>query len=163
MSSYLPEMDLYTCRLGDLMDLFLARVPDSHKAFFRGLKLYWENETHFACHGYLDPTKELPRSLDFLPESAAIATLWSRFPQKREHSKSPYGPGIGVDCKLPVAWNKIGVFGHSPVKGYGAVAPIKHGKIRLIDTAAFDNEYLCAYCVEQDDHVLQATDSRDIT
>ncbi|KKK95248.1 hypothetical protein LCGC14_2674730, partial [marine sediment metagenome] len=44
----------------------------------------------------------------------------------------------------------------------GGVAPIKHGNLRLIDTGAFQDEYLCAYNCQQDDWVLQATDSRDI-
>ncbi len=77
--------------------------------------------------------------------------LWNRFPESVPS---------GVNCDA--VWDQIGVFGHTPVNGYGAVAPIKQGKLRLIDTGAFQGDYLTAYCCEQDDWVLESTDSRDI-
>ncbi len=152
MQSYL-DMDLAGNPLDFLLKLFVKAVPKEHRKFFRELKLHWENDTHFACHAFLDPTKPLPRTLDFLPVSDRHEMLWSRFPS---------GYSVGLDCPLPV-WDKIGVLGHSPMIYYGAVAPIKHGNLRLIDTGAFQDEYLCAFCIEQDDHILQATDSRDIS
>ncbi len=135
-----------------ILKLFVNAVPDDHKKFFSGLKMNWENETHFAGHAFFDPSEPLPRTLDFLPSSAKDDMLWSRFAVKYQQ---------GVGCPLPV-WDKIGVFGHSPMSYYGAVVPIKHGNLRLIDTGAYQDGYLCAFCIEQDDHILQATDSRDI-
>lgn len=140
----------------DALKLFVKAVPDDHKKFFRNLKMHWESDTHFACHAFLDPSEPLPRTLDFLSSSANHKMLWSRF-------KANYTGWTrsGIGCPLPV-WDKIGVFGHSPMSYYGGVTPIKHGNLRLIDTGAYQNEYLCAFCVEQNDHILQATDSRDI-
>ena len=140
------------------LDQFVKKVPDSHKKFYRALPLYWENETHFACHGFMRPQLELPRKLDMLPSSMAHETLWSRFQPNKDIQMGGLNPTID-----PV-WDKIGVFGHTPIQEmYGAAAPIKHKNIRLIDTGAFTNEYLTAYCCEQDDWLLQATDSRDIS
>lgn len=89
--------------------------------------------------------------------------LWSRFPVNQVDIQS-YGQSspAGVGCSLPV-WDKIGVFGHTPMHSYGGLDPIRHGNLRLIDTGAFMGRSLCAYIVEQDDHILQATDSRDIS
>jgi len=145
-----------------LITIFTSSVPRSHKEFFRGLKLFWENDTHFACHAYLDPTKELPRTLTFLSTSCTMDLLWSRFSVKRSQILHGHPMPAGVACCKPV-WDRVGVFGHTPVSFYGAVAPIKHGNLRLIDTGAFQNGYLCAYIVEQDCWLLQATDSRDIS
>ncbi|MHA2279393.1 MAG: metallophosphoesterase [Promethearchaeota archaeon] len=145
-----------------IFHMFVSSVPAKHKAFFRKLRLYWEDETHFACHAYLDPKEVLPRTLAFLPSSKSMDLLWSRFPAA--YTETAYGRHIpsGLSCSKPV-WDTIGIFGHTPVKCYGSVTPIKYGNLRLIDTGAFQDEYLCAYTVEQDDHILQATDSRDIT
>lgn len=146
----------------DALKLFVKAIPDDHKKFLRGLKMHWENETHFVCHAFLDPKKSLPRTLDYLPSSANHDMLWSRFSANLIESGT-YGHQVpaGIDCPLPV-WDKIGIFGHTPMKCYGSISPIKHGKLRLIDTGAFQGEYLCAFCLDQDDHILQATDSRDI-
>ncbi len=144
-----------------LVGAFLREVSEEHKKFFRNLSMYWENDTHFACHGYLDPAVELPRELRFLPDELATTTLWNRFaPHVVEEGQFPKTAGIHPQVR-PV-WNKIGVFGHTPVGAYGYFAPIKHGQIRLIDTEAYDNNYLAAYCCSDDDWLLQATDSRDI-
>ena len=143
-----------------ILKLFVSEIPPDHRKFFRGLKMHWENDTHFACHAYLDPAQPLPRTLKFLPSSADHGMLWSRFAANVESIAERRSSG-GIGCPLPV-WDKIGVFGHTPMSYYGAVAPIKHGNLRLIDTGAFRGEYMTAFCVEQDDHVLQATDSRDI-
>ena len=137
-----------------ILKSFVEAVPGTHKKFFRKLKMHWESDTHFACHAYVDPTTPLPRTLDFLPSSAKRDMLWSRF--QKDYMNE------GLNCPLPV-WDKIGVFGHSPMSYYRAVAPIKHGNLRLIDTGAYHGEYLCAFCIEQDDWTLQSTDSRDIT
>jgi len=155
------NMELSGNTLEFILQMFVGSVPQEHKDFLLGLNLFWENETHFACHAYLDPTKELPRTLTFLPESSTMDLLWSRFPAA--YTDTMYGGRVpsGLDVEHD-AWDRIGVFGHTPVGVYGGVAPIKHGNIRLIDTGAFQGGYLASYIVEQDDHILQATDSRDI-
>ncbi len=157
VNGFAPTLTSYGVKLIDGMNFevamqeFVNNVPDNHKKFFRELHLYWENDTHFACHAYLDPTIPLPRTLAMLPDSMVHDMLWTRFPST--------GTGVGVP---PPVWDKIGVFGHSPVQSYGAVAPIKHGNIRLIDTFVFSDAYLTSYCCDRDDWILQATDSRDI-
>lgn len=136
------------------LEAFKQAVPEEHKIFYHDTRLYWENSTHFACHGFMRPGEELPRDLKFMKSDRNDETLWSRF------LKSPAGT-LDVQCKIQ--WDKIGVFGHTPTSQYGSPTPIKYDKIRLIDTGAFLGEYLTAYCCEWDDWILQATDSRDIT
>lgn len=128
------------------------QIDQSHKNFFRSLQLYWENETHFACHAFMRPNEELPRSLKFLPSDRVHETLWSRFTSGSKHLKP-----------IETMWDRIGVFGHTPTTYYNLPTPIKYGKIRLIDTGAFTGNYMCAYCCEQDDWILQATDPEDLT
>lgn len=160
VQSYL-DIELQGNTFDFILKLFVSAVPIEHRKFFRSLKMHWENDTHFACHAFLDPTQPLPRTLDFLPSSANHDMLWSRFAVNR--IEMLYGQtAAGIGCPLPV-WDKIGVFGHTPVSCYGAFAPIKHGNLRLIDTGAFQGEYMTAYCAEQDSWLLQATDSRDLT
>lgn len=130
-----------------------AAVPDEHKKFFNNLKIYWESDTHFACHAFMQPTEELPRDLKFMPNDKNDSALWSRF------SRTPSG---SLNTSYKIQWDKIGVFGHTPTSYYNSPTPIKFDKIRLIDTGAFLGEYLTAYCCEWDDWILQATDSRDI-
>lgn len=156
-----PTIQSYVPNVFDL-EHFIQAVPLSHKQFFRSLKMHWEIDTHFACHGYLDPSQELPRKLDFLPSSLKTDMLWSRFPALHLDGGT-YGAtaAAGVECCLPL-WDKIGIFGHTPVSSYGAQEPIKHGNLRLIDTAAFKGRFLTAYVCETDDFILQATESNDI-
>lgn len=135
------------------LDQFKESVPDEHKSFLRGLSLYWENDTHFACHAYMRPGEELPRDLKFVKNDRNDEALWTRFP------KSPSG---SLDVKCKIQWDKIGVFGHTPTTYYSSPTPIKYDKIRLVDTGAIFDGYLTAYCCEWDDWILQATDSRDI-
>jgi len=148
--------------LESILNSFITEVPDEHKKFFRNLKMYWESETHFACHAFVNPKIPLPRTFNFLPESTNYDMLWSRFSGDLIRTTDGKTIGSGVNCSFPV-WDKIGIFGHTPVSYYGAIAPIKYGKLRLIDTGAFAGEYMAAYCVEQDDFILQSTDSRDIS
>lgn len=152
LSSY--DVNIYTTPIDKAVDLFKEKVPDSHKIFFRKLGMFWENETHFCCHAYYNPNEELPRDIvKFTKQEKYHDCLWSRF--ERDYSTKSLK---NITCK----WDKIGVFGHTPVSYYGASAPVVHDKIRLIDTGSFLGEYLCAYCVDTDDHVLQSVDSRDV-
>jgi serine/threonine protein phosphatase 1 len=138
----------------DSLEAWRAAVPEEHKQFFRYLPLYWENETHFACHAYVRPTEELPRDLKFMPTDRNDEALWSRFPCSISGS---------LDVHNKIQWDKIGVFGHTPTPTYQSPMPIKFDKIRLIDTGAFTDNYLTAYNTSWDDWILQATDSRDIS
>jgi serine/threonine protein phosphatase 1 len=122
-------------------------VPESHKKFFRDLNLYWENSTHFACHGYMRPFEELPRILKFISQDRNDEALWSRFRDLNT---------------IKTKWDKIGVFGHTPTLQFNSPVPIRVDKLRLIDTGSFMNNYLTAYVCEQDDWISQATDSRDL-
>ena len=133
---------------------FRKVVPETHKEFIKQLPLCWENETHFACHAYMRAYEPLPRERDKLsiPETQKEEVLWERFTSM----------WIQNPNKDPVMWDKIGVFGHTPVSSYSAVAPIKMDRIRLIDTGAFDGGYLCAYNTSVDDWILQATDEKDL-
>lgn len=128
---------------------FREKVPQSHKDFFASLPLFWEIDTHFACHAYMRPGEPLPRSLNFITSDRFEETLWSRFPNN-------------FILNGQTSWDKIGVFGHTPTKSYGSPVPIKVDKVRLIDTGVFLGNYLCAYSCEQDDWILQSTDGRDI-
>jgi len=148
MNSFQTEVDIGNFIAEDLKN----KVPEEHKTFFQGLPLYWENDTHFAVHAYMRPKEELPRSLKFLKADLYEEILWSRFPS--------FGKNF---LATSTVWDKIGVFGHSPTnKVYNSPTPIKYDKIRLIDTGACFGGYLCSYCCEQDDWLLQDVDSRDI-
>jgi len=126
-------------------DDFRDKVPDSHKQFYKSLDISWENDTHFAVHAWADTTSKIP--LD-IPEGSTEA-LWNRFPVE------------GALIYTETAWSKIGVFGHTPVSYYNAVAPIRLEKIRLIDCQAFSGGSLAGYCCESDSWILQSADSRD--
>lgn len=126
---------------------FISKCPEDHKQFFKNLEIFWENDTHFSCHAFMRPDEELPRSMKFLPHDRVIECLWSRF--------SP------VSLKQPTKWDKIGVFGHTPVKYYGAESAIAADKIRLIDVGVFKNAGLCAYCCETDEFIIEPVDDRD--
>ncbi len=137
----------------NVADALKEKFPESHKKFIKSLPLYWENDTHFACHAYMRPDEAMPRSLKFMKSDRAEETLWSRFPN------SPNG---GVSPSIVPVWDKIGIFGHTPIQTYNSVTPIKHHNIRLIDTGAYTGEYLTAYCCERDFFITVAHDSRDI-
>jgi hypothetical protein len=137
---------------GGVIMRFREAVPEDHKAFLKNLPLFWESETHFACHAYFPPDRKLSRSVVAFPKAEDIHnTLWKRFTRTQDRQVKP------VEC----CWEKIGVFGHTPVNWYEAVAPIRMDKIRLIDCWVAGGNYLCAYCCETDDHILQSTDDRD--
>ena len=127
---------------------FREKIPEEHKLFLKNTTLFWQNQTHFVCHAFWRPNEELPSSAILLKSDRIMECLWTRF---------------SLVGQLPqTVWNKIGVFGHTPLDQYNAVSPIKHGKIRLIDGGAFKGNYLVAYCCEMDDWILQSADSRDI-
>jgi len=134
-----------------VVEAFRAAVPETHQQFYRGLKVFWENATHFACHGFWRPDAQLPR--DLKTPSAAVCTdvLWMRFP----------GSAVqGIEAGVPV-WDKIGVFGHTPVEIYGSVDAIRYPKMRLVDTGASMGRQLTAYCCQTDGCVEQAVVSED--
>jgi len=130
-----------------VVEEFRGKVPESHKRFYETLTLTWENETHFAVHAWADPQSSSPTEF----AEGSTKPLWNRFPRRM---------GGDIAYVEPI-WNKIGVFGHTPVSYYNAVAPIKMEKIRLIDCCAFDGESLTSYCCETDDWISQATVDED--
>lgn len=130
---------------------FQERCPEEHKNFFRNLPMFWENETHFACHGFFRPDQPLPRDFRFVKKDLYDEILWDRFSANRHGGLYP----------VVTVWDRIGVFGHTPVQSYGAVTPIKWDKIRLIDCGVNNGNYLCGYCCETDDWILQPADERD--
>ncbi len=44
----------------------LSVIPDSHREFLKGLKSYYENETHFVVHANYDPAVPLEEQSDTL-------------------------------------------------------------------------------------------------
>lgn len=146
VSSHLKTSGPYSCSIDcdAVADEFREKVPDEHKLFYRNLSISWQNETHFAVHAWANPDSNTP--LDIV--KGASSPLWTRFP------KSYYPTALAY---VNPVWDKIGVFGHTPVHYYNASAPIKMEKIRLIDCCAFDNKYLTGYCCESDDWILQPT------
>lgn len=139
----------------DIVREMREAVPEKHKSFLKELPLYWENDTHFACHGFMYPDRDLPRELRFMKSDIATNSeiLWNRFPAD---------PSGGILSSVVPVWDKIGVFGHTPVAYYQMVTAIKHHNIRLIDTGAFMKEYLTGYAIDRDDFVSVCYDSRDI-
>ena len=136
----------------EIVDDFRQKA-EHHKEFFRNLELFWENDTHFACHGYYPFFEELKRDKRFIPSSYGNTILWSRF------EADPRG---GLSPNVKPVWDKIGIFGHTPVQVYQHVVGIKYKNIRLVDTMAFDDNYLSAYCCERDEFVQVATELADI-
>lgn len=136
------------------LEEFKANVPDSHKEFFRNLPLFWESDTHFACHAFMRPNEPLPRSMKFVQSDRNEEILWSRF---------SYGDAV-YKKNLAEQWDKIGVFGHTPVSTYipSKATPIKSGKVRLIDTGVFIGEAMSAYNCNTDSFISETTDRRDI-
>ena len=131
----------------EIIEEFREKAAE-HRQFYADLELTWENDTHFAVHAWANPGSEKPLLFD----QGSSKPLWNRFPTKFPSGTLEY---------IEPVWDKIGVFGHTPVGYYKATAPIKMEKIRLIDCCAFDNEYLTAYCCESDDWILQATEPGD--
>ena len=157
-NGFITTLESYGVELkdGDLFDIiglkFREQIPEEHKEFFSRCKMFWENETHFACHAFLPPTMELPRSLKFLRTENYYDMLWGRFKSVNNT----------LDTSIKINWDKIGVFGHTPVQCYGAETAIKYDKLRLIDTGVCFGNYLTAYIVELDDFILESTVSSDI-
>jgi len=129
------------------MEEFAAAVPLEHKRFYNGLNIFWENDSHFACHGFFDPGVDLPRNLNFVSPKQYLDVLWTRFPGSR---------GRGIESPVPV-WRKVGVFGHTPVEFYGSTSAVRFPKIRLIDTGVWLGRHLTAYCCQTDEFIEQPT------
>lgn len=133
------------------------KIPEEHQKFFNGLGMFWECETHFCCHAYMNPYRPLPRTMKFVSSDLYHEMLWSRFSEK-----TIYHGRLGNLQTAEIQWDKIGVFGHTPTDFYASPVPIKSDKIRLIDTGAFKGSYLTAFCVEAEDWILQLCDPSDM-
>lgn len=119
---------------------FKETIPEHHKDFFKNLPLFWESDSHFVCHGFFDPGKELPRSLKFIRSEQYEEMMWGRF-------------RIIEQCK----WDKIGVFGHTPY-----TSMLKLDKVRVVDTGVFMGGPLTALCCETDTAISVKADNRDL-
>ena len=127
-----------------------SAMPYAHKQFLRDLKLWHEETDFFLFHGYHRPFDELPRDFKFL-RGNPHEWLWSRF---NEH--------LILDPDFSPAWDKKGIFGHTPVSCYGETRPISLRKLVLIDTGAFMKQGMAAYCVDTDASVYVESDARDL-
>jgi len=126
-----------------------SSVPDHHKMFFKNLKLYWENDKFFACHAYFDPRISLPRDLKFVNTEGRHKMIWTRFSEEEIFSANH-------------KWDKVGIFGHSPVQYFKQSAAFKSGKIIMIDTGASLGTGLTAYCIEKDDFITVESNKKDL-
>lgn len=153
LGTTLQSYQVDTNNYGNLLNDFVNKAQD-HKDFYRNLPLFWENDTHFACHAFFRPNEDLPKSFSFLNQTYKNEVLWSRFPDAVQG---------GILLNKLITWNKIGVFGHTPTYIYKSPVCIKQDKIRLIDTMAFSKTgYMTAYNTLTDECIVQATQNSDI-
>lgn len=111
-----PEID--TVHTIKLVDAFRAAVPPAHKDFLRGLKLTFENATHFFCHAAVDFSKPLDRQM---PD----VLLFQREPFLSSENRA----------------DKLIVHGHTITKDYGP--EVLHHRIG-IDTGVYESGNLTA-------------------
>lgn len=133
-------------------EAFRKIVPESHKQFYRNLKIFWSNETHFACHAYYRPDEELPRDFRFVRSDRLTEILWGTF-------------AASSLAALPTQtrWSKIGVFGHSHTRNYGSNTGISRSHLRLIDTCACGGASMTAYCCQTDTFLAVPAAPEDMT
>lgn len=110
------------------VDLSVAVVPESHRAFFRTLKPVFESDELFVAHGYWDPddSDHSPPITDRLGSEPPLRyrLLWGRFTE--------------VQITRKKKWRRTGYFGHTPVFNYragGEFRPVRGHKLVLLDTA----------------------------
>jgi serine/threonine protein phosphatase 1 len=107
-------------------------VPQSHRAFFRSLAPFVQEQDFFVAHARLDPDDpigevDLNRALAE-EQQLRHQILWGRFTDEQ----------IG----RPKRWKTMGYFGHTPVSHYarggrrGTHLPVTGPKVVLLDTAA---------------------------
>ena len=136
----------------DLLEEILEKVPEDHQKFFNELPIWWESDTHFACHAYYDPDRDLPRDVKFMKKIDDHDALWSRFGQ---HNRDI--------SETKAVWHKIGIFGHTPTVFYNATSgPLSHGKLRLIDCGSFMGKGMASYCCETDEFVFVESEKKDL-
>ena len=145
------------------IDEALARVPQTHRTFFRNLPAVAETGDFFVAHALWPPDQ-----LDAEGRMNGIAAgdpnlrhdvLWGRYVANQLRSKK--------------VWRRPGYFGHTPVGSYTQHAdlvrdpempprPIHAEKLTLLDTAAFAvGGLLTAYC-HDDARALQADRDGDV-
>lgn len=138
----------------------LALVPESHRAFLRGLPMVVEREDFFVAHGKWHP--------DELSEPSIEAQLKSTMARR----KLLWGRYETTEIPRLKAWERTGYFGHTPVDSYPALyrgqpfRPIVANKIVLLDTASAlrAEGRLTAFChdnrtfiqAERDGHLVGA-------
>jgi len=152
MNGFVPTLQSYGLSQSDPLGRFREVVPFEHKEFLSNCRLFWQNDTHFVCHAYWRIDEQFPSGA--IKQDMIMEMLWTRFPRNDQNG--------GLYLKHEPVWDKIGVFGHTPLHYYGVSEPIKQSKLRLIDTGAFRGKSMAAYCCETDDFVTEQTDVRDI-
>jgi len=153
----------------DGLDRLAAWVPASHRQFIRNLPPAYEEEDFFVVHGKWDPDEpdRKPGVSERLADHPHYRhrLLWGRFTDE--------------EVDRPKAWERTGIFGHTPVSNYRAahrplamaqmtqgndgarrgplMVPVMGERMVLLDTAAAlgTDGRLTAYCVDDETH-LQA-------
>ena len=71
--NYLADVGPYASSINQeqIQIEFREKFPESHKQFVRNLDMYWENETHFACHAHLPPDMDHVGDPNFDPHKMA--------------------------------------------------------------------------------------------
>ncbi|MGA2584076.1 MAG: metallophosphoesterase [Tepidisphaeraceae bacterium] len=115
----------------------VAKVPDSHRKFFRALPPVVEDPDIFVIHARWEPQTpdEDPAPTTYLDVDQDLrkTATWGRFTL--------------AEVDAPKTWRRTGYFGHTPVdtygarggydhKGGGSLVPVVGNKIVLLDTAA---------------------------
>jgi len=128
-----------------LLEQFKLAVPQSHKEFIRSLPVFWKNETHFACHAFMNPACQPAFSLT--PKNIYKSINMDFNISEMHHS---------------INWDKIGVFGHISGRKYKLKYPYKISNIRIIDDGGIYGEKLIAYCSDTDEFISEPISREDL-
>lgn len=121
-----------------------AKVPETHRLFFRSLPVAIDEEDFFICHATWPPDEptESPGVSVRLRNKSKLRynVLWGRFSNE--------------DVGKRKRWGRTGYFGHTPVANYmasannGGLLPLAGPQVVLLDTAAalVSDGRLTAYC-----------------
>lgn len=145
----------------DLLNQFRAKIPKTHKEFFKNLPLVNEQKDFFVIHAYFphhgtegttDEEGKLLTIAEWLAKRPAFCSeaLWGRFNK--------------YDLNSERAWKKTGYFGHTPTKHYTGkeYIPVKGNKLVLVDTGSFIPEgRVTAFCHETGEYI-QVDESGDM-
>lgn len=128
----------------DSVARLFSAVPESHRAFVRGLPPVVEERDYFVAHAMWNPDEpDEPSIAARLAEESRLRyqVIWGRYGRELTRTKR---------------WRRTGYFGHTPVQTYPADlqgvenTPIRGPQIVLLDTACAltPDGRLTAVCVE---------------